>query len=124
MKRKTPVFKMKMVTRLWRKKTGTFLKRLETIPNLTMINVQIFSHDKVMTCYNMPETGLLTLVSLLAGTALKCLHDLLQSCRDSRCKKIKVCCLTCDNEISTGQELRDLQDVPANTDRDENSINV
>ena len=71
MKRKTPVFKMKMVTRLWRKKTGTFLKRLETIPNLTMINVQIFSHDKVMTCYNMPETGLLTLVSLLAGTALK-----------------------------------------------------
>ena len=70
------------------------------------------------------ETGLLALVSLLAGTALKCLHDLLQSCRDSRCKKIKVCCLTCDNEILTGQELRELQDVPANTDRDENSINV
>ena len=74
-----------------------------------------------MTCYNMTETGLLALVSLLAGTALKCLHDLLQSCRDSRCKKIKVCCLTCDNEILTGQELRELQDVPANTDRDENS---
>ena len=115
------------VVELWRKKTETFLKRLGTIPILTMmINVQIFSHDKVMTCYNMTDTGLLALVSLLAGTALKCLHDLLQSCRDSRCKKIKVCCLTCnnDNEILTGQELRELQDVPANTDRDENSINV
>ncbi len=109
--KKDPSFQDGNGHRLWRKKTETFLKRLETIPILTMmINVQFFSQDKVMTCYNMTETGLLALVSLLAGTALKCLHDLLQSCRDSRCKKIKVCCLTCDNEILTGQELRDLQD--------------
>ena len=88
--------------------------RLETI--LTMMsNVQFFSHEKVMTCYNTTETGLLALVSLLAGTASRCLHDLLQSCRDRWFKKIKACCLTCDNEILSGQELLDLQGVPAPT---------
>ena len=62
-----------------------------------------------MGCVNLTETGLLTIAGLIAGTFLKMLHDLLQSCRDSRCKRLKFCGVQCENEILTGAELIDLQ---------------
>ena len=71
-----------------------------------------------MTCISLTETGVLTLAGLLCGTFLKMLHDLLQSCRDSRCKRLNICGIKCENEILSGQELIDLQDqetVPPNT---------
>ena len=71
-----------------------------------------------MTCMSLTETGILTLAGLVCGTFLKMLHDLLQSCRDSRCKKLNICGIKCENEILSGQELIDLQEqetTPPNT---------
>ena len=62
-----------------------------------------------MTCISLTETGILALASLICGTFLKMLHDLLQSCRDSRCKRLNICGIKCENEILSGQELVELQ---------------
>ena len=62
-----------------------------------------------MTCISLTETGVLTLAGLVCGTFLKMLHDLLQSCRDSRCKRLNICGIKCENEILSGQELVELQ---------------
>ena len=64
-----------------------------------------------MTCLNMTETGLLAFVSVVAGTFLKVIHDFLIACRDSRCRRVSLCGIQCENELLSGEEIKELQEA-------------
>tara|TARA_R100001224_G_C4025122_1_gene150691 strand:+ start:1515 stop:1742 length:228 start_codon:yes stop_codon:yes gene_type:complete len=61
------------------------------------------------------EVGIISLATI--GTT--CLLQMVVSCfkgtRESRCKKVSCCCYSCENDVLTADEIRELEATERNT---------